>query len=61
MKKPYYRTCPYCGGNLDPDEKCDCGQQERQQEQEVRNVKIEWHGRQQSYGRTEESPLQMAL
>lgn len=20
-----YKTCPYCGANLDPDEKCDCG------------------------------------
>ena len=21
----YYHTCPYCGANLDPGEKCDCG------------------------------------
>lgn len=21
---PYYRTCPYCGANLDPGERCDC-------------------------------------
>jgi len=20
----YYRTCPYCGANLDPGEVCDC-------------------------------------
>ena len=20
----YYKTCPYCGANLDPDERCDC-------------------------------------
>ncbi len=20
----YYHTCPYCGANLDPDERCDC-------------------------------------
>lgn len=19
-----YKTCPYCGANLDPDEQCDC-------------------------------------
>lgn len=19
-----YKVCPYCGANLDPDEKCDC-------------------------------------
>lgn len=23
-----YRTCPYCGANLDPDEKCDCREEE---------------------------------
>ena len=21
---PYFRTCPHCGSNLDPGEKCDC-------------------------------------
>lgn len=21
---PYYHTCPLCGANLDPGEKCDC-------------------------------------
>lgn len=21
---PYYITCPYCGFNLDPGEKCEC-------------------------------------
>ena len=20
----YYNTCPYCGANLDPNEKCEC-------------------------------------
>lgn len=20
-----YKTCPYCGDNLDPEEKCECG------------------------------------
>lgn len=20
----YYHTCPYCGANLDPGERCDC-------------------------------------
>ena len=23
-KKNYFNTCPYCGGNNDPGEKCDC-------------------------------------
>lgn len=24
MKKHYYHTCPNCGANLDPGERCDC-------------------------------------
>lgn len=24
MKNTYYWTCPHCGANLDPGEKCDC-------------------------------------
>ena len=27
---PYFRTCPHCGSNLDPGEKCDCQSQEKQ-------------------------------
>lgn len=23
-----YRTCPYCEANLDPDERCECREQE---------------------------------
>ena len=30
-RKTYYRTCKYCGSNLDPGEKCDC-QKERDQD-----------------------------
>lgn len=22
--RTYYRSCPHCGANLDPGEKCDC-------------------------------------
>lgn len=29
----YYNTCPNCGCNLDPDEKCDC-ENEKAKEQE---------------------------
>ena len=25
-KSSYYWTCPHCGANLDPGEKCDCRQ-----------------------------------
>ena len=27
---PYYWTCPYCGANLDPGEKCDCKDNEKE-------------------------------
>ena len=26
----YYETCPYCGASLDPGEKCDCRQNEKE-------------------------------
>ena len=25
----FYKTCPLCGSNLDPGEKCDCEQEEK--------------------------------
>lgn len=24
IRYPYYHTCPCCGANLDPGERCDC-------------------------------------
>lgn len=27
MEEPYYWTCPKCGANNDPGEKCDCEKQ----------------------------------
>lgn len=27
---PYNWTCPYCGANLDPGEKCDCKDNEKE-------------------------------
>lgn len=49
--KTYYRTCKYCGSNLDPSERCDC--QERKEGErmamtdaarEARNAyKREWY------------------
>lgn len=27
---PYYWTCPYCGANLDPGEKCDCDKSDKE-------------------------------
>lgn len=32
----YYRTCPYCGANLDPGERCDCQDEEQRDEREDR-------------------------
>lgn len=29
----YYRTCPLCGSNLDPGEKCDCESEKSKREQ----------------------------
>lgn len=26
------RICPYCGGHLDPDEKCDCREEEEDED-----------------------------
>ena len=31
----YYNVCPYCGANLDPDEKCDCN---KKYEMEMKKV-----------------------
>lgn len=29
----YYHTCPLCGAHLDPDEKCDCLEQDITEEE----------------------------
>ena len=31
---PYYETCPLCGANLDPGEKCDCADKKTPSEEE---------------------------
>lgn len=33
-KMSYYRTCPYCGANLDPGEVCDCRREKGDDEME---------------------------
>ncbi|MTK05672.1 MAG: hypothetical protein F8N38_01100 [Hungatella sp.] len=33
----YYKKCPCCGANLDPNEKCDCLDQENNQKREESN------------------------
>lgn len=30
----YYNTCPICGANLDPGERCDC---EEEHDEQIRN------------------------
>lgn len=29
----FYKTCPFCGANLDPGEKCDCRDTEKEEEE----------------------------
>lgn len=46
----YYRTCPDCGGSLDPGEKCDChAEKERRQEFFVRHFRMEPKSRQMAF------------
>lgn len=33
-----YRTCEYCGANLDPDERCDCRDKLAQREEELQKM-----------------------
>lgn len=34
MCKEYFKTCPFCGAHLDPDEKCDCQDKNKEKEEE---------------------------
>lgn len=34
----FYRTCPLCGCNLDPGEKCDCETEKKKQEDFYRSM-----------------------
>ena len=34
----YYNTCPNCGSNLDPGEKCDCTTERKKQEEFYQSV-----------------------
>lgn len=34
----YYNTCPNCGCNLDPGEKCDCEKEREDREEFYRNI-----------------------
>ena len=36
---PYWRECPKCGCHLDPGEMCDCGDQEKEDKPQAREVK----------------------
>lgn len=44
----YYRTCPNCGANLDPGERCGCQDKEQVNEREDREAQARSYGL--SYG-----------
>lgn len=31
----YYRECPWCGSNLDPDERCECRKRAQEQKEKI--------------------------
>lgn len=41
-KETYYYTCPYCGSNNDPGEKCDCL---KEKDKDVNNYKSVYSGK----------------
>lgn len=44
----YYRTCPECGSNLDPRERCDCREERERERKKItqisRMLKVETNG-----------------
>lgn len=34
----YYRECPYCGANLDPDEKCNCRDEKKEKTEKMEKL-----------------------
>ena len=34
----YYKECPFCGCNLDPEEKCDCQDKKKKREELIRSL-----------------------
>jgi hypothetical protein len=41
-RKEYYWTCPYCGANNDPGEKCDC---QKEKDTDINNYKAVYKGK----------------
>lgn len=37
-----YRTCPLCGNNLDPGERCDCQEQKENERHERNSLCRDW-------------------
>lgn len=35
----FYNVCPYCGANLDPGERCDCKEQQSEQQKAAEKEK----------------------
>lgn len=40
----YYDTCPYCGANLDPGEKCDCRKENGDGVENIRTRQFDCNG-----------------
>ncbi|MBO5597609.1 MAG: hypothetical protein J5943_03265 [Oribacterium sp.] len=34
----FYKTCPFCGANLDPGETCDCQTEKKHKEEEIEKI-----------------------
>lgn len=50
----YYNTCPHCGSNLDPGERCECESRKEREQEENRIffgqfLKTESHGGQMAF------------
>ena len=51
----YYRTCPVCGSNLDPGERCDCeyerdNERRKREEERERNERLAITYRERAWG-----------
>lgn len=41
MKRTYFVTCPFCGSNLDPGERCDCNEGRSYHDEKIQGLQNE--------------------